>query len=79
MRTTTTKEERAALLETLRAGGGGGRVSVQRVCDDLDETEREIARMNEVLAELRRENERLKAELEDTRDRAAESRRGEDQ
>lgn len=38
MRTTTTKEERTALLSSLTHG----RVSVQRICDDLDEAEAEI-------------------------------------
>jgi len=51
MRTTTTKEERTDLLSSLTHG----RVSVQRVCDDLDEAEAEILLLRETVREARSE------------------------
>jgi len=64
VRTTTTKEERAALLSSLTQG----RVSVQRICDDLDEAEAEILLLREAVREARSELARIGAERAPPRD-----------
>lgn len=64
MRTTTTKEERTALLSSLTQG----RVSVQRICDDLDEAEAEILLLRETVREARSELARIGAERAPPRD-----------